>query len=449
MAWQSRGLLVSLRPGDLAIQPPPSPTRRRRARPLLLADSTASLLDRFTATAPRAAVDERGPAGVGDPRRGGPGVKLTSAFADGSAAQRPRRPRQMLLNWRRTAPGCVTSEVAQSSPKLCGEAPSRFYGSVERSRLRIGEARRVEVPWTCRCRSPPRALAERSAGAFAAAQPPRVDVTRRAGVRGCWATATPARTRAHGTAPGGEPETRALARVAEEGKLDLFADVQLGRPVRRRPPRAQFGAQFWRFGVAIFTGAASDGSPFLRRYVAMPFAGTVRRVRKTRRSATRCEAAGRGRRMMGEQHAEQARGAARRGRRRRWARSRRREGRPRRLHVLQTRRAARFLLEGRQAPSLSVRRALLAREPRMDMAAAAPRDGGGVGASPEAPVKGGFAGEGHWRCARTTRRRASTAYRRSTRRGRRSTRRWWRRGPTRCSCWSTRARCPARRRHLG
>ena len=99
-------------------------------------------------------------------------------------------------------------------------------------------------------------------------------------------------------------------------------------------------------------------------------------------------------RMMGEQHAEQARGlqtgpASAMGE----------EPAPKQgtaldymFSKLGVQRA--FLLEVYQAPSLSVRRALLAREPRMDMAAAALLEtAAGSAASPEAPVKEHFAGE--------------------------------------------------------
>lgn len=99
-------------------------------------------------------------------------------------------------------------------------------------------------------------------------------------------------------------------------------------------------------------------------------------------------------RMMGDQHAEQARGlqtgpASAMGE----------EPAPKKgtaldymFSKLGVQRA--FLLEVYQAPSLSVRRALLAREPRMDMAAAALLEtAAGSTTSPEAPVKEHFAGE--------------------------------------------------------
>ena len=70
-----------------------------------------------------------------------PAFKLnTYTFADGYAAQRPRRPKRVLLNFGAHGTELITSEVAlQLALVLCGEAPSRFYGSVERSRLRINE----------------------------------------------------------------------------------------------------------------------------------------------------------------------------------------------------------------------------------------------------------------------------------------------------------------------
>ena len=56
----------------------------------------------------------------------------------------------------------------------------------------------------------------------------------------------------HGTAPFSEPETRALARVAEDWKPDLFADVHSGDRCAAAAPRnsarnfcAQFAAQFF------------------------------------------------------------------------------------------------------------------------------------------------------------------------------------------------------------
>ena len=220
------------------------------------------------------------------------------------------------------------------------------------------------------------------------------------------ATATPART-VNGTAPFSEstkkwspasprtgsrtPRRRSLGRpVRRQRKLARNAPPQLPRAIRRAAAtRAQ---KLSRASTRPFLHLRRDADRWCRRVRKN---ATLRHAMRGNLDAVA--------RMMGEQHAEQARGVVDVGRRRRWAMSRPEEGHRARLHVLQARRAARPLPSPRG--SLSVRR-LPSVEPR-----AAHGHGGaalllpaaGSAASPEAPSKPHVQGpKASWRCWRTS-----------------------------------------------
>ena len=258
MAWLAAAASSSRSaPGDLAIQPS-ALSDAATSHDLSFYHSTTSLLDRFTAMAKGTRCAQRMQvSAIHD--EADPAFKLnTYTFADGYAAQRPRRPKRVLLNFGAHGTELITSEVAlQLALVLCGEAPSRFYGSVERSRLRINELLAdvevmvvpVQVPAS-------RMLAERASGTCRSRRLNLhgVDVNRNWNVTWELGDGHAGSDTYHGTAPFSEPETRALARVAEEWHPDLFADVHSGDRC------AIFGRSF---GGAILrrSSARNPGAP--------------------------------------------------------------------------------------------------------------------------------------------------------------------------------------------
>ena len=132
----------------------------------------------------------------------------------------PSRRPHILLNFGAHGRELVTSEVAlRLASMLCGEAPSRFDGDAERSRLRISEMLRhveikivpVQVPHS-------RRLAEVGEGSCKQRRlnARGVDVNRNWDV--AWADGDDAAGSSQYRGPRAlsEPETRVLARLADE-----------------------------------------------------------------------------------------------------------------------------------------------------------------------------------------------------------------------------------------
>ena len=148
------------------------------------------------------------------------------------STQAPIGAAHVLLNFGAHGRELISSEVAlRLAQMLCGEAPSRFAGDPERSRDRIAEMLRHVVVKIVPVQSPySRRLAEVGSGSCKERRlnARGVDVNRNWDV--LWATgaAGEGSSQYRGPRPFSEPETRALARFAEEWRPDVFVDVRSG-----------------------------------------------------------------------------------------------------------------------------------------------------------------------------------------------------------------------------
>ena len=147
-------------------------------------------------------------------------------------AQEPSGEAHVLINFGAHGRELITSEVAlQLARMLCGEAPSRFAGSPEESRTRIGALLRrvvvklvpVQVPYS-------RRLAEVGSGNCKQRRLNRngVDVNRNWDVAWAEGHSGQGSSQYRGPRAFSEPETRALARFAGDWRPDVFVDVRSG-----------------------------------------------------------------------------------------------------------------------------------------------------------------------------------------------------------------------------
>lgn len=157
-----------------------------------------------------------------------------ATFADSHvrSTQAPVGAAHVLINFGAHGRELISSEVALRLAKmLCGEAPSRFAGDAERSRERIAELLRhvvvkfvpVQVPSA-------RRLAEVGGGSCKQRRlnARGVDVNRNWDVQWTAGDGGEGSSQYRGPRPFSEPETRALARYAEEWRPDVFVDVRSG-----------------------------------------------------------------------------------------------------------------------------------------------------------------------------------------------------------------------------
>jgi hypothetical protein len=160
---------------------------------------------------------------------------LTATFADVNerTSQSPRGKAHVLLNFGAHGRELISSEVAlRLASMLCGESPSLFDdGSAESSRRAITELLRhvdikmvpVQVPSS-------RKLAETASGTCIQRRlnGRGVDVNRNWDVAWAEGEASAGSSQYRGPRPFSEPETRALARLAQDWRPDLFVDVRSG-----------------------------------------------------------------------------------------------------------------------------------------------------------------------------------------------------------------------------
>jgi len=164
-----------------------------------------------------------------------PSFQLRVATFDDShvrSTQAPVGAAHVIINFGAHGRELISSEVALRLAKmLCGEAPSRFAGDAERSRERIAELLRhvvvkfvpVQVPSA-------RRLAEVGGGSCKQRRlnARGVDVNRNWDVQWTAGDGGEGSSQYRGPRPFSEPETRALARYAEEWRPDVFVDVRSG-----------------------------------------------------------------------------------------------------------------------------------------------------------------------------------------------------------------------------
>ena len=160
---------------------------------------------------------------------------LTATFADFNerTSQSPSAKPHVLLNFGAHGRELVSSEVAlRLASILCGEAPSLFDGgSAEQSRLAIAELlRRVEIKMVPVQVPSSRKLAEAESGTCIQRRlnARGVDVNRNWDVAWAEGESSAGSSQYRGPRPFSEPETRALARLAEDWRPDLFVDVRSG-----------------------------------------------------------------------------------------------------------------------------------------------------------------------------------------------------------------------------
>ena len=148
------------------------------------------------------------------------------------STQAPIGAAHVLLNFGAHGRELISSEVAlRLAQMLCGEAPSRFAGDPERSRDRIAEMLRHVVVKIVPVQSPySRRLAEVGSGSCKERRlnARGVDVNRNWDVLWAAGAAGEGSSQYRGPRPFSEPETRALARFAEEWRPDVFVDVRSG-----------------------------------------------------------------------------------------------------------------------------------------------------------------------------------------------------------------------------
>ena len=162
------------------------------------------------------------------------GLKVAT-FADVNerTSQAPTAKPHVLLNFGAHGRELVSSEVAlRLASMLCGEAPSRFErASLDRSRARIAELlRRVVVKMVPVQVPSSRRLAEVGGGSCIQRRlnGRGVDVNRNWDVAWAEGDNSKGSSQYRGPRPFSEPETRALARLADEWHPDLFVDVRSG-----------------------------------------------------------------------------------------------------------------------------------------------------------------------------------------------------------------------------
>lgn len=165
---------------------------------------------------------------------------LVATFADSralreepSSAPGIHKPmRRVLLNFGSHGLELISSEVAlRLARMLCGEAPSRFYGSAEASRVRIAELLRkvavkmvpVQVPSS-------RRLAEAALGSCRERRlnARGVDINRNWDYAWAEGDAAVGSSTYRGPRPFSEPETRVLAELGRSWRPDAFFDVHSG-----------------------------------------------------------------------------------------------------------------------------------------------------------------------------------------------------------------------------
>ena len=164
------------------------------------------------------------------------------------STQAPIGAAHVLLNFGAHGRELISSEVAlRLAQMLCGEAPSRFAGDPERSRDRIAEMLRHVVVKIVPVQSPySRRLAEVGSGSCKERRlnARGVDVNRNWDVLWAPGAAGEGSSQYRGPRPFSEPETRALARFAEEWRPDVFVDVRSGDRYlgTERPRRPEWNA---------------------------------------------------------------------------------------------------------------------------------------------------------------------------------------------------------------
>ena len=191
------------------------------------------------------------------------------------------RPR-ILLNFGAHGRELITSEVAlRLASMLCGEANSRYVdGDAERSRERISELlRQVEIKMVPAQVPSARRLAEVGAGSCKQRRlnGRGVDVNRNWDV--AWSEGDEAEGSAQyrGPRPFSEPETRALARLANDWHPDVFADVRSGDRYMAMPyaykaagPSNRVERQAMLAGLRAVTSMWQRAHPRLLAYGSVP-----------------------------------------------------------------------------------------------------------------------------------------------------------------------------------